>query len=519
MKLSELIAFRNRLNELTVKEAENAANFKLDILTHYIEHPIEKSIENLTTSFVPELYTCRDEIKNAFSELDSAIEKIKQKVNCEIGEQERHWFQESYKLFEQAETCETTEQILNNRREQRTDRYLESEIILRARLSNYADWRFSGIIIRPGTEDFIDDMVGCDPLYIVDRDYDLLKPAVNRFPELYQNRLRLYTTNDWSDKPILDKIPNNQFGICLAYNVFNYRPLEIIRKYLQEIYQKLRPGGSLLMTFNDCDNPQAVMLVERCYASYTPGYLIRDLAESIGFIQKDSWGSDGPSVWLELCKPGVLNSLRGGQTIGKIKIIGDHSNDIDFLQRKVYTNTEIKNLQNQARELGISHKVIKRSQPFELYMLIQDVMEQQREQEIIENARKHQEFLLQTARDNNIDIRNSNWAKLVEELLQKKQEEQRKLDQEQARIEKEKEKKRIEELHDWARSLGIDPSQCKNELEITERIAEEVDRRKKEELKVLRQRALELEVGDPNLIRYGYSAEKLMKLIKEKENK
>ena len=53
--------------------------------------------------------------------------------------------------------------------------------------------------------------------------------------------------------------------------------------------------------------------------------------------------------------------------------------------------------------------------------------------------------------------------------------------------------------------------------ELHEEMAKSVDQRKKEELVRLRQRAMELQAGDPNLIRYGYSAEKLKNLIKQKE--
>ena len=55
------------------------------------------------------------------------------------------------------------------------------------------------------------------------------------------------------------------------------------------------------------------------------------------------------------------------------------------------------------------------------------------------------------------------------------------------------------------------------EEEIHRLIAEAVDQLKKEELQKLRQQAMELQVGDPNLIRYGYSAEKLKQLINAKE--
>jgi SAM-dependent methyltransferase len=301
------------------------------------------------------------------------------------------------------------------------------------------------MIIRPGAEHFIENMVGCDPLYIIDRDHDLLQPSLDRFPQLYQNRLRPYTTNDWSNQPILEKIPNGQFGVCLAYNVFNYRPLAIIRRYLEEIYQKLRPGGALIMTFNDCDNYRAVMLVEKFCASYTPGYLIRDLAQDVGFEQVYTWGDGGPSVWLELRKPGQLTSKRGGQAIASIRNINDYSDDVDYRIRRVYTEDEFIELQSML-------------------------------------AKKY-----------NLDkISDAEREQIFGKILSDKEAEERRI------ILEEEESRRIK-------------------LKEEEEFAKSVDRFRKEELPRLRQRAIELQVGDPNLIRYGYSAEKLKQLIKAKE--
>lgn len=447
MKLSELIAFRNRLNELPVSIAEQAAQSKLDILMHTLAQPAKQSMLQLTEPFIPTLGDELKDIQTAFSKVNNTIEKLKQEVQNQITEKERFWFQESYKLFEIADLCEKTDQILYSRGSSgdKNEKTLEAEDTLRARLSAYADWRFPGMIIRPGLENFIDNMVGCDPLYIIDRDYELLQPCLQRFPKLYQNRLRPYTTNDWSDEPILHKIPNEQFGVCLAYNVLNYRPLEIIRRYLEEIYAKLRPGGVLLMTFNDCDNEKAVMLVEQFFASYTPGYLVRDLATTIGFEQVYTWSDEGASVWLELKKPGELVSNRGGQSIAIAHTKYDYSNDVDYRIRRMYTEEEIKSMYSPS------------------------ISNSERET-ILSAALKIKEDAAHRVR-----------------LKNEEEERQRKLEED--RIQK----------------------------ELEEQYAQEVDRLKKEELKRLRQRAMELNAGDPNLIKYGYSAEKLKQLIKAKE--
>ena len=142
--------------------------------------------------------------------------------------------------------------------------------------------------------------------------------SINQFNKEYQNRLRISTAIEDKNGPILTKIPNNQIGICLVYNFFNYKPFEIIKQYLIEIYQKLKPGGTLVMTFNDCDRYKAVMLVEQFYTAYTPGNMLRSWAEHVGFKEIYCHHDDGPSTWIEFQKSGELTSLRGGQALAKI---------------------------------------------------------------------------------------------------------------------------------------------------------------------------------------------------------
>lgn len=538
MKLSQLIAFRNRLDELPVGDIKKLAQNKLDVVMHLITNEI--SVDSITQPFVEQLSLSQRDIYNMFDRFDNELDRVKKTIHNQIVEQEKHWFQESYRLFELAELCETTDQILHGRTVagDKSEQTLLAENTLRARLTAYADWRFPGMIIRPGMEDFVETMVGCDPLYIVDRDHDLLQPCLDRFPKLYQNRLRPYTTNDWGHGPILERIPDNQFGICLAYKVFDYRPLEIIRQYLQEIYQKLRPGGGLLMTFNDCDNDKAVMLVEQFCASYTPGYLIRDLTQNVGFELVYTWSDGGPSVWLELRKPGELVSKRGGQVISIVNQIGNYLQDVDFLRRKVYNEQDIVLLKESATALDIEQDIIDglcTTCPYDLQILIDNKRNELEEKEKLNRLRQLAEQynidvensdwkeLLTNAQnkalalEHGVDINLPNWKEILETTLIKKQEERARQDEEDRRIAAKAEKKRIKLLHQQARLYNINPTLYDKEEEIHSLIAEAVDQRKKDELKQLRQQAMELQVGDPNLIRYGYSAEKLKQLIKAKE--
>ncbi len=308
MKLSTLVAFRNNLKQLSSVEIQRESDINLRTIIHVAnEQPLPLS------NFSQSLISAQADINSSYEKFEDQLNQLKKEVANQIEIAEKPWFQESYRLYEEEMVNETVEYILNRRPELT----YESEMMLKSRLMNYTDWKCPGMIIRPGRENFIQQMVSYDPLYLIDQDRDLLTPAMTQFPELYQQRLRPYTINEHDTHPILHKIPQGQFGICLVYNFFNFRPLEVIKQYLEEIYTKLKPGGTLIMTINDCDNEKAVDLVERHFACYTPGYLIKNLAQNIGYKLTFSWDDGVPMTWLELQRPGQVTSLKGGQTLAK----------------------------------------------------------------------------------------------------------------------------------------------------------------------------------------------------------
>jgi SAM-dependent methyltransferase len=252
-------------------------------------------------------------IQKLINEFENNLLDLKSDLKQLIESTEKPWFQESYRLYEEMKN--DNNYVILNRRPRLAS---ETDQFYRSRLARYNSWQHPAIIIRPGLETYINELLATDPLYLVDQNQDLLEPAMNMFNEQYRQRLRTYTINEIPDQDILTKLPTQQFGLVFAYNFFNTRPFEIIRKYFVEIYQKLRPGGVLVLTFNDCDRPEAIKLVENHFGCYTPGYLVKELAQSLGYEIEFSWHDQGPITWLELRKPGKFESLRGGQSLAKI---------------------------------------------------------------------------------------------------------------------------------------------------------------------------------------------------------
>jgi len=310
MKLSELVELRNQLEQLDVDQAKLNAQIDLNKIMFVAQ-------ASTNADLLTKLQTNYQQVQTDFDQFKVTAQQILSDLNKQINEQASYWFQESYRLYDQEMSkFETTDYILNRR----LTMPIDAMELIRGRLRMHANWKYPGMIIRPGLENFVEELVCYDPLYLVDQSHDLLLPCLQKFNPLYQNRLRSYSIKESLNLPILEKIPNNQFGVVFAYNFFNFKPLDLMRRYLTEIYQKLRPGGILIMTFNDGDQRRAVEEVENHFACYTPGRLVKEMSHSIGYTEVFRWSHPNEaSMCIELKKAGDLASLRGGQTLAIVQ--------------------------------------------------------------------------------------------------------------------------------------------------------------------------------------------------------
>jgi SAM-dependent methyltransferase len=309
MKISELSHYRELLESLRPRQSEQTVRSELDDLIDTVQrHPSQmpQHLQNLQLA--------RQQIMQGLTQFDQSLTSMLAEIMEQIQALEPQYLAQSYQWYELAKTEDTVEYVLNRRVVLRD----ETRDYIQSRIQAHSDYHHAGLIIRPGLEDWIEHMVACDPLYVVDTSHDLFEPAKQRFNPLYQGRLRYYAINESSDRPMLDCLPDQQIGFCLAYNFFHYKPFEIMRAYLREIYQKLRPGGVLAMTYNDCDRKGAVELAERSFTCYTPGRMILAICESVGFRIEQNYRVDAAVNWAELRRPGQSVSLRGGQTLAKI---------------------------------------------------------------------------------------------------------------------------------------------------------------------------------------------------------
>lgn len=317
MNFVELVRLNNQLTDLTMSDLQQDSQRRFDLIMQKTDVPLA----NIDQKYFDNLIDKHQCLQNSFQLVEQELQSFKRIVQDLVQSEGHAWLKTSTMMYEkelESKFWQKPEAIgLHRNKPTVLDPGLAA--MLRTRVGAYCDWHHPAMIIHPMYEPFINDMVGSDPLYLIDESHYLLDPVLEQFNPTYKNRLRPYVIEESFEWPILHQLPNNQFGFCLVYNYLNYRPFELIKKYLEEIYQKLKPGGVVAVTFFDCDRFQALQAVEQHITCYTPGSLIKSWAKYLGFEEVFCHMDDvGANVWLELRRPGQLTSLRGGQSLAKI---------------------------------------------------------------------------------------------------------------------------------------------------------------------------------------------------------
>jgi SAM-dependent methyltransferase len=308
-KLSEIVRYLNLLDRPELDPDITAAIKHLYGIVHAVANN-RVQMGQVTETMAQDVV----DIESYYNKFLATVNGLRDNLLTMVADRQPAMYEESQRLYEQEMIFETAEWILNRKFQSTPDELNE----LHTRIRNYGDWRLPGLIIRPGLETFVEEMVPLDPLYIVDTMQNLVEPCVNKFNLEYRRRLRVYIVNDYQDPQPLHQLPNNQFGFIYAYNFLNYKPVSVIERYLKEFATKLRPGGHAVFTYNDCDRAQGVGLAESGFMCYTPGAVIRDLVARAGLELEENRLAEYDLSWMDVKKPGDITSYRGAQTLAQI---------------------------------------------------------------------------------------------------------------------------------------------------------------------------------------------------------
>jgi hypothetical protein len=177
--------------------------------------------------------------------------------------------------------------------------------------------------INPSNIDgWISLMVASDPLYLMGPSIEILQESLQSFPEIYQKRVQLYELNDKRD---LSTLPQAQFNLIFCWDFFNHLSVDVIDLYLQQMMRLLRPGGTLLFTYNNCDLVMSARSADSNSASWCTPLLLEKIYSKHGFelIGFDDIISDDVNVshvsWAELKRSGDLTTSKISQVSGAVR--------------------------------------------------------------------------------------------------------------------------------------------------------------------------------------------------------
>jgi hypothetical protein len=337
-KLTELVKLRTDL--INISEKISIDEKILDKI-YFIESIKENNIEyNEINSIIDGCQEMRQQDQNIQDRVKFLISDLETKIDLIIQEN-RDIVYHQFSIVSENRTILVDD---------------ESDNIVQHRVNFYSGWKYPGLQLNCKNKKFIDLMVSCDPLYLVYAHKTKIKQLISEYSEIYQKRLRLYNIVDITrdtefnykyltysemvdkdtneefidatlgvDLPAISRslLPQNQFGLVLCWETLNFVGLAKIESYLKEVFHLLRPGGTFMFSYNNCDLFGSARLAEQNEMGYCNSRILKTLCEEIGYVTKFEDRKTGDAYfthvsWAEISKPGVLTSAKATQVLGEI---------------------------------------------------------------------------------------------------------------------------------------------------------------------------------------------------------
>jgi len=90
-----------------------------------------------------------------------------------------------------------------------------------------------------------------------------------------------------------------------------------------------------MFSYNNSDRWQNAEMVENAFMCHTPKHMLLPLIESLGLEVITSYDFDPTVSWVEVKKPGVLNTCKAHQALGAIIQVLDEDEDPRSLQARI----------------------------------------------------------------------------------------------------------------------------------------------------------------------------------------
>jgi len=309
-KLTELVRIREQLESVYCTDA--IAELVNELKTKIIAVGQETTLTD-SGQTVQNLGKDLDRIQTDLDFCQDRFDLIIEKINQDIQQESQKFYTDNYSLELQVES-----EALDNIRKVRVMTLSDSlkETIIN-RIQLHTNWRYPALEIGCRDGEWTGYMVAADPLYITDQYRDFLQSTLSCFTPEYQRRLREYLVRDAN----FGSLPQAQFAFVFCWNFLNYRSLDTIKEYLKAVRDLLRPGGVFMFSYNNGDRHEQAGYAEGHWMSYMPKSMLIPMCESLGFeiLHSEDTRNEGTAVsWIEVKKPGELNTVKAHQVMGEI---------------------------------------------------------------------------------------------------------------------------------------------------------------------------------------------------------
>jgi SAM-dependent methyltransferase len=312
-KLTELVHLREKL--IQAYDAVPATN-ELEHLHAKISSIVSEreAIDHQTMleELVNDIGQVRQRFETNQAQFNSAIDTL----NHEIMAEGTKFFSDNYTLELRVESEATT--VIRRVRVMELSTAVNDEILNRIQL--YSTWKYPALEIGCRDGEWTPHLVANDPLYIVEHYREFLDSTMSRFNPDYQRRIRPYLIKDQD----MSELPQGQMGFVFCWNYLNYRSLDTVKEYLKSVKDLLRPGGTFMFSYNNGDIPECAGYVDNGWMSYIPKSMLIPMCESLGYeiiFTRDIRGEGTSISWVEIRKPGTLETVKAHQVLGKIESI------------------------------------------------------------------------------------------------------------------------------------------------------------------------------------------------------
>lgn len=314
MKLSELVKLKLDLSNIFTDSTSEHVDLLDAKISSIISRPMHSDYQTSTNFLLKNISTIEDSIRN----INQTISKLISDIDQEIVEKTKNFNRRGYVINDIIGSNSASVEV------ERVQRQLLMSDESRADIINVirekTDWHYPVLEIGPGDGVWTEYLVAGDPLYIVDIHPEFLEATKSKFNQTYQKRIRTYLTGGWANKSDFDlsALPKNQFGFIFSWNVFNYFPEYETELMLSQCYELLRPGGTMIFSYNNCELSKCAEFCELGFRSWMPAALLVSICKKLNFEIVYNRTTDETFSWIEIRRPGTLKTVKAHQVLGKI---------------------------------------------------------------------------------------------------------------------------------------------------------------------------------------------------------